>query len=358
VCDSCAEGTAQPDPGAAQCLACDTASPVGATECRPCAQPVSTGANPLASDALFILRTAVGSETCVECVCDVDASGSVRASDSLSALRAAVGLNVTTRCPACIVSAIVGATGAVLTSADGLLTITLPAGALPAGTVVTVTGLAQPALPDELGGAAGSYGYLLEPDGADFAVAAEVSFLADATVNGVGDSFGAAAALLFAAADGEPQLLADPVVEVDADLDAAFATATLARGGVILAAPLAALAVTVDGVPASETTEDSVDVGISIAHDGSDARYRDTSFDEFVPHGGAIDQVLPQAEPGRNADTFTYGCSAAGAALYDAEIGVIYDVAALVDAVFGVGSSTQAGSTELVFAASKSVTCQ
>jgi hypothetical protein len=54
-----------------------------------------------ASDALFILRTAVGSETCALCVCDVDASDMVTATDALVTLKAAVGQSVSLSCPAC-----------------------------------------------------------------------------------------------------------------------------------------------------------------------------------------------------------------------------------------------------------------
>jgi hypothetical protein len=54
-----------------------------------------------ASDALFVLRTAVGSATCELCVCDVNNSGTVTASDALTVLRSAVGQSVELTCPAC-----------------------------------------------------------------------------------------------------------------------------------------------------------------------------------------------------------------------------------------------------------------
>jgi hypothetical protein len=56
-----------------------------------------------ASDALFVLRTAVGSATCELCVCDVDSSGAVTASDALATLKSAVGQGVALTCPACTV---------------------------------------------------------------------------------------------------------------------------------------------------------------------------------------------------------------------------------------------------------------
>jgi hypothetical protein len=54
-----------------------------------------------ASDALFVLRTAVGTASCLACVCDVNGSGSVTASDALIVLRRAVGQQVGLACPSC-----------------------------------------------------------------------------------------------------------------------------------------------------------------------------------------------------------------------------------------------------------------
>jgi len=68
--------------------------------CRSCAHPISGGVQPLASDALAILRRAVGAQQCNLCVCDVDSSGSVVATDALITLRRAVGQPVSIVCPA------------------------------------------------------------------------------------------------------------------------------------------------------------------------------------------------------------------------------------------------------------------
>jgi len=68
--------------------------------CRSCAQPLSGGDAPLASDALAVLRRAVGSRKCNACVCDVDSSGSVVASDALLTLKRAVGQPIALDCPA------------------------------------------------------------------------------------------------------------------------------------------------------------------------------------------------------------------------------------------------------------------
>jgi hypothetical protein len=67
-------------------------SSTSAQEMR-CAQPISTGESPTASDCLFILRVAVGSDTCPDpsCLCDTDGSGLTSATDALGCLKRAVG---------------------------------------------------------------------------------------------------------------------------------------------------------------------------------------------------------------------------------------------------------------------------
>jgi hypothetical protein len=65
-----------------------------------CAQPASTGEKPIASDCLFILRSAVGLQTCSpECVCAPKGSLPVRATDALLCLKSATGQGVTLDCP-------------------------------------------------------------------------------------------------------------------------------------------------------------------------------------------------------------------------------------------------------------------
>jgi hypothetical protein len=55
-----------------------------------------------ASDALFVLRTAVGSETCPLCICDVNGSNTFTAGDALATLQLAVGGVFAAACPVCI----------------------------------------------------------------------------------------------------------------------------------------------------------------------------------------------------------------------------------------------------------------
>jgi hypothetical protein len=56
-----------------------------------CGDPSEDG-QVLASDSLFVLRTAVELVSCELCICDVDSNGSVSATDSLAVLRVAVAI--------------------------------------------------------------------------------------------------------------------------------------------------------------------------------------------------------------------------------------------------------------------------
>src|SRR5690349_7206857 len=65
-----------------------------------CSQPASTGADPAASDCLYILRVAVGALTCSPaCICAPLGSLPTKTSDALLCLRSSVGQSVTLNCP-------------------------------------------------------------------------------------------------------------------------------------------------------------------------------------------------------------------------------------------------------------------
>jgi hypothetical protein len=65
-----------------------------------CAQPFSPGADPSASDCLFILKAATGSATCDDpCICAPKGSLPVRATDALICLIASVGAPASLNCP-------------------------------------------------------------------------------------------------------------------------------------------------------------------------------------------------------------------------------------------------------------------
>lgn len=66
-----------------------------------CAQPLTTGAAPVASDCLFILNVAVGAQTCTPdaCVCDPNGDLGTSATDALLCLNVAVGGSAPLDCP-------------------------------------------------------------------------------------------------------------------------------------------------------------------------------------------------------------------------------------------------------------------
>lgn len=66
-----------------------------------CAQPISTGAAPVASDCLYILNVAVGAQSCTPdaCVCDPGGDGGASATDALLCLNVAVGGSAPLNCP-------------------------------------------------------------------------------------------------------------------------------------------------------------------------------------------------------------------------------------------------------------------
>jgi len=82
-------------------LSCAMTAPASHAALGDCGQPLSTGTRPTASDALFVLRSAVGQSSCELCICDVNGNGTTTASDSLAVLRKAVNLPVTFNCISC-----------------------------------------------------------------------------------------------------------------------------------------------------------------------------------------------------------------------------------------------------------------
>jgi hypothetical protein len=79
-------------------LACSTPAAFAAK--GDCGQPSSNGANPLASDCLYILRAGLGVGSCnPTCICDLNASGgSPTASDALTCLKTSLGVTGLLNC--------------------------------------------------------------------------------------------------------------------------------------------------------------------------------------------------------------------------------------------------------------------
>src|SRR6185369_6393232 len=194
-----------------------------------CGQPISTGEQPKASDALFILKTSVGSSACVLCACDVNASGSITAPDALLTLRKSVGQSVALKCLDCASSAMITPAGGTLLSHNGRVEIEVPPGALESPENMTIEGLAPAQLPGDLED--GAYdAYDLGPDGLTFDPPLNVTYhlpddTFDAIENGVAFKF----PLLGTASGNEPEPLGDLASIFDTETGNAKLTGTLSH---------------------------------------------------------------------------------------------------------------------------------
>ncbi len=113
-----------------------------------CAQPVSSGALPVASDCLFILHVAIALTDCEPhdpCVCAPDGSSSTTATDALRCLVAAIGSDSTLAC-GCAgpngTAGTIGPEGGTLQTTDDdgtAYTLTIPADAIPTGLTIAMT---------------------------------------------------------------------------------------------------------------------------------------------------------------------------------------------------------------------------
>lgn len=90
-----------------------------------CAQPISSGSGPSASDCLFILKAAVGSVVCSPaCICDPDNNGRTSAVDALMCLKVAVGQPIPLMC--CQATTTTTTTSTTTPTTSSTTTTTLP----------------------------------------------------------------------------------------------------------------------------------------------------------------------------------------------------------------------------------------
>jgi DNA-binding beta-propeller fold protein YncE len=92
-------------------------APAGAPA-NDCAQPITSGPGPTATDCLYILQAAVGSVVCIpECICAPKGSLPIAATDALLCLARATGQSVTLDCP-CVTTTTSTTTTTLFTPAD------------------------------------------------------------------------------------------------------------------------------------------------------------------------------------------------------------------------------------------------
>jgi hypothetical protein len=100
MCDISAQNEGLACDDADECSTGDVCVDGICTGTSSCGVPVSGGAVPVASDALFTLKASVGSEQCDGCTCDVNSDGRVSVLDALAILKKAVGQVVDLICAA------------------------------------------------------------------------------------------------------------------------------------------------------------------------------------------------------------------------------------------------------------------
>lgn len=116
------------------------------------------------------------------------------------------------------------AIGGSMTSSDGAMTMTVPAGALSADTDISVTPLGDVQIPPALRGLPGDLSvYDLQPDGTTFSTPVEVAFEIDGAVTNTSGSAAMSGAFLLSESDGTIEGMTE-VMLVQDDMDPAKAT--------------------------------------------------------------------------------------------------------------------------------------
>lgn len=316
-------------------LACFAApNPANANQ-GDCGQPSSMGADPVASDALAILRTAVGAAECETCVCDVTADGTVAAADALKVLRFAVGAAASLDCLACRNSVQIGSAGGLLASLDGKVRIAVPAGALATKKTLFIEGAPSSALPEALRAGGKSRAWRLGPDAQSFlkSVAVSISRNGQALPNkGV---IGATMSMLITVSDGVVTVLDGQRMTVDDRVDFLTDGADLSHFSILGSVPLDVTA-KISGIPKesafNELQELQIRVTEGAGEDLVDARnpsYTDNNFGAWMPANGEISNAaLPKQSPGNFLGIYDYICTGVASVNFTPQIRTVYDVVA------------------------------
>ncbi len=124
------------------------------------------------------------------------------------------------RCVGCLVSQTVGASGGSVTSDDGKLTLTFPAGALAADTEITIEGTAPANLDDEFDPLAPDEGYALGPDGLTFPVPVRATYESGEAPLQEDGAIVAGVGALFTSENGIPEALDNQSTAIDISANA------------------------------------------------------------------------------------------------------------------------------------------
>jgi hypothetical protein len=236
-------------------------------------------------------------------------------------------------------SATIGAAGGRLTSADGLLTLDVPPGALAGDTVIAIRRLAADELSQDARDLGATVGWVLGPDGLQFAVPVTLTVQVGAPLGG-SDGVGLPLALLFTESGAGP---AEPLPEQQFTVDdvngAVAASGTLTHFSAVFfnndqrfgrvvgvipeGTPTGPALSPVFEVPVG--TSFSVDLTVELNH--SDGSQVDASHDDMsggtVTYAGQDPLLIPDVRSGtpKKQNIPGYRCATPGDGFYESTIG-------------------------------------
>ncbi|MCG3111294.1 MAG: hypothetical protein MCM46_05655 [Candidatus Manganitrophus sp. SB1] len=242
-----------------------------------------------------------------------------------------------------IASASIGPNGGNITSLDGKVTLTIPAGALGNTQTITIESIDPATLPAEFAGIAAERAYELKPDGLQFNPPAQIRLQLDAPAQPAAGAVEKGIAVLLTSANGQVEPLGKLALTIDADGKTASLTGELTHFSKLVQAATVRDIVTVSGFPEGPIpVGGTFQVKVSVNHqaesdlratrviyvneslnkvlsitDDSAARLNldiDT-FKKGISLGGLI-----LGERRTLEDSFSYTCTQAGLGFYNVEV--------------------------------------
>lgn len=148
-----------------------------------------------------------------------------------------------------VASASIGPNGGNMTSLDGKVTLTIPAGALGNTQTITIESIDPATLPAKFAGIAAERAYELKPDGLQFNPPAQISLQLDDPAQPAAGAVEKGIAVLLTSANGQVEPLGNLALTVDADGKTASLTGELTHFSKLVQAATIRDIVTVSGFP-------------------------------------------------------------------------------------------------------------
>ncbi|MCG3116621.1 MAG: hypothetical protein LLH30_13150 [Candidatus Manganitrophus sp. SA1] len=242
-----------------------------------------------------------------------------------------------------VASASIGPNGGNMTSLDGKVTLTIPAGALGNTQTITIESIDPATLPGEFAGIAAERAYELKPDGLQFNPPAQIIFQLDAPAQPAAGAVEKGIAVLLTSANGQVEPLGNLALTVDADGKTAGLTGELTHFSKLVQAATIHDVVTISGLPdAPIQVGTTVSIRVAVKHqaesdlratrviyvnenlnkvfnitDDSAARLN-LDIDTFKKGINLGNLILGESRT--REDTFSYTCTQAGLGFYNVEV--------------------------------------